>query len=67
MLASAGITLGQAQVSAESFRQSPGNERNPGEGASPARNESSILMADSQVQAGVAAAGAGRGLVDMFV
>jgi flagellar hook-length control protein FliK len=67
MLAGAGITLGEAQVSAESFRQAPGNERNAGEGASPARNESSILMADPQVQAGVSVAGAGRGLVDMFV
>jgi flagellar hook-length control protein FliK len=67
MLASAGITLGEAQVSAESFRQAPGNERNPGEGASPARNESSILMADPQIQAGVSVAGAGHGLVDMFV
>jgi flagellar hook-length control protein FliK len=67
MLAGVGITLGQAQVSAESFRQASGNGQNPGEGASPAPNELSILAADQEAPTGASIAGAGRGLVDMFV
>jgi flagellar hook-length control protein FliK len=67
MLAGVGITLSQAQVSAESFRQASGNEQNPGEGASPAPNELSILAADQEAPTDASIAGAGRGLVDMFV
>jgi flagellar hook-length control protein FliK len=67
MLAGVGIALGQTQVSAESFRQAPGDGRNPGEGASPAQNELSILAADQQVRTGAPNVGAGRGLVDTFV
>jgi flagellar hook-length control protein FliK len=66
MLAGVGIALGQTQVSAESFRQAPGKDRNPGQGVSPARNELSIL-ADQEVRTGASIVGAGRGLVDMFV
>jgi flagellar hook-length control protein FliK len=67
MLAGVGIALGQTQVSAESFRQAPGNGQNPGKGASSAPNEFSILAADREVPADASIVGAGHGLVDMFV
>jgi flagellar hook-length control protein FliK len=67
MLAGVGISLGQANVSAESFRQAPGQgQENPG--ASPGASDNAILagvprdMTDGmrQLTAG------GRGLVDLF-
>jgi flagellar hook-length control protein FliK len=68
MLAGAGIELGQANVSAESFRQAAGNGRGAKEGASPSGNELAILEPDLQAGRGVASlAGMGQGLVDMFV
>ncbi|MDR1935665.1 MAG: flagellar hook-length control protein FliK [Candidatus Accumulibacter sp.] len=68
MLAGIGIELGEAQVSAESFRQAAGNGRQAGEGASPSGNDMAILAPDSRAEPGAApVVGAGRGLVDMFV
>lgn len=67
MLAGVGISLGQTNVSAESFRQAPGQgQENPG--ASPGASDNAILagvprdMTDGmrQLTAG------GRGLVDLF-
>jgi flagellar hook-length control protein FliK len=68
MLASVGIQLGQTNVSAESFRQTPGQEQNLGQGASQSADELAILAPDSRAERSIAAViGAGRGLVDMFV
>ena len=68
MLASAGIELGQANVSAESFRQAAGNGRGATEDASPSGNDLAILEPDPQaVEGSMPLAGSGRGLVDMFV
>ena len=68
MLAGVGIELGQAQVSAESFRQAPGNERNPGHTASRSGDDMAILASDPQAERTAApAVDGGRGLVDMFV
>ncbi|MFT3961090.1 flagellar hook-length control protein FliK [Propionivibrio sp.] len=68
MLAGAGIQLGQAQVSAESFRQAPGNGQQPGGSASPSGNDMAILAPDSLAAGGATTVvGAGRGLVDTFV
>jgi flagellar hook-length control protein FliK len=68
MLAGVGIELGQAQVSAESFRQASDNGQPPGEGASPSGNDMTILAPDSQVaQTAASVVGSGHGLVDMFV
>jgi flagellar hook-length control protein FliK len=68
MLAGVGIALGQTQVSAESFRQTPGNEQNPQGDASQSGNDMAILASDSPTDRTVASMiGAGRGLVDMFV
>jgi flagellar hook-length control protein FliK len=68
MLAGAGIELGQANVSAESFRQAAGNGQGAKENASPSGNELAILEPDPQAGQTVASlAGAGQGLVDMFV
>lgn len=68
MLAGAGIELGQAQVSAESFRQAANNGRGTGESASQSGNDMAILAPDPQAaRTTVTALGAGRGLVDTFV
>lgn len=67
MLAGVGIELGQAQVSAESFRQSNGNESRQENGASQSRSDVAILATDSlSAQRAVSAGSAGRGLVDIF-
>ena len=67
MLAGVGISLGQANVSAESFRQASGQgQENPG--ASPGTSDNAILagvprdMTDSVRQL----TASGRGLVDLF-
>jgi flagellar hook-length control protein FliK len=68
MLAGAGIELGQANVSAESFRHAAGNGQGAKDDASPSGNELAILEPDPQAAQAVASlVGAGRGLVDMFV
>jgi flagellar hook-length control protein FliK len=68
MLAGAGIELGQANVSAESFRQAAGNGQGAKGDASPSGNELAILEPDPQAARDAAPlGGAGRGLVDMFV
>ncbi|MDR2613834.1 MAG: flagellar hook-length control protein FliK [Candidatus Accumulibacter sp.] len=68
MLAGVGIELGQANVSAESFRQAAGNGQNPGQGASPSGDDVDILAPDPQADRIAApAADRGHGLVDMFV
>jgi flagellar hook-length control protein FliK len=68
MLAGAGIELGQANVSAESFRQTPGNGQGAREGASPSGSELAILESDPRAaHAAAPLAGTGQGLVDMFV
>ena len=68
MLAGAGIELGQAQVSAESFRQAANNGQGPGESASHSGNDMAILAPDPQAaRSAVTALGTGRGLVDTFV
>jgi flagellar hook-length control protein FliK len=68
MLAGAGIELGQAHVSAESFRQAAGNGRNPGQGAPRSEDDMAILAPDLQADRIAApAVDRGRGLVDMFV
>ena len=67
MLAGVGIELGQAQVSAESFRQSNGNEARQGNDASSSRNDMAILAKDSSpAQGSISMGAAGRGLVDIF-
>ena len=67
MLAGVGIELGQAQVSAESFRQSNGNEARQGNDASSSRNDMAILATDSPpAQGSILVGAAGRGLVDIF-
>ena len=67
MLAGVGIELGQAQVSAESFRQSNGNEARQQNDAPPSRNDMAILATDSlPAQRTISIGAAGRGLVDIF-
>ena len=67
MLAGVGIELGQAQVSAESFRQSNGNEARQGNDASSSRNDMAILAKDSSpAQGSISMGAAGRVLVDIF-
>jgi flagellar hook-length control protein FliK len=68
MLAGAGIELGQANVSAESFRQPSGNGQGAKGSASPSGSELAILEPDPRAaQAAAPSTGAGIGLVDMFV
>jgi flagellar hook-length control protein FliK len=68
MLAGIGIALGEAQVGAESFRQAAGDGRQAGDDASSSSNDAAILAPDPRVDWNAApVAGAGRGLVDMFV
>lgn len=64
MLAGVGIQLGQANVSAESFRQASGN----GSGASQSGNDNAILGPDLQASRSVGrgVAQLARGLVDTF-
>lgn len=67
MFASAGIELGQTNVSAESFRQQAENG-NANRGSSQWRSDNAILAADSAISQSVRAFGAqhGSGLVDIF-
>ncbi|MDR1708296.1 MAG: flagellar hook-length control protein FliK [Candidatus Accumulibacter sp.] len=71
MLAGVGIALGQAQVSAESFRQPGSQWDNPGGGAreaSPSDGELAILASDDAIAPVTApAVRSGSGMVDMFV
>jgi flagellar hook-length control protein FliK len=68
MLAGVGIELGQAHVSAESFRQTAGNGRNPSQGAPRSEDDMAILASDPQADRIAApTVDRGRGLVDMFV
>ena len=67
MFASAGIELGQTNVSAESFKQHTGNE-NGNRSASPWRNDNAILVADSagSLPAKSFFTQQGNGMVDIF-
>ena len=67
MFASAGIELGQANVSAESFRQASSDAQHRG-GDGQARGERAILVAESipGVMTRALATGGGRGMVDIF-
>ncbi|MDR0380065.1 MAG: flagellar hook-length control protein FliK [Candidatus Accumulibacter sp.] len=68
MLAGVGIELGQANVSAESFRQAAENRQNPDRDTSRVKDDMAILTSDSSTdQIVVPTVGRGRGLVDMFV
>jgi len=69
MLATAGITLGDANVSAESSRQQQtGSEQQAGAGARRWQGDNAILGGDSGETAGLPAGGIqrGNGLVDLF-
>ena len=67
MFASAGIELGQTNVSAESFRQQAENG-NANRGSSQWRSDNAILVADSAISPSARAFTAqhGNGLVDIF-
>jgi len=67
MFASAGIELGQTNVSAESFRQQAENG-NANRGSSQWRSDNAILVADSAISQSARAFAAqhGNGLVDIF-
>jgi hypothetical protein len=68
-LADAGVTLGQVQVGAESFRQPAGergNGHNPAHGAALGRL-GDIGSMTVVAAVGMTTSGSGRGLVDVFV
>ena len=68
MLAGIGIDLGQANVSAESFRQQASGQGNSPNDPSRLMNDNAILVSDAQGSqaSGRVVMGQGRGLVDLF-
>ncbi|MFB0934127.1 MAG: flagellar hook-length control protein FliK [Propionivibrio sp.] len=68
MLAGVGIDLGQANVSAESFRQQASGQDNGSGSASRLANDNAILAPDAPAARtpGLVVTGQGRGLVDIF-
>ena len=69
MLAGVGIDLGQANVSAESFRQQASSQGDGTGNASRSTGDTAILAPESALTAqasGSGVIGSGRGLVDIF-